>query len=178
MLSGASIHWAVAGGWALDLWRGRQTRPHGDLEITIQRRMFPALRRHLSQMDFFLAGSGSVKALPQSQAPPLSFHQVWLLDVHTRYWRLDAMLEQDDEAFWRFRRFTEITMPRSEAVMENAEDIPFLNPACVLLFKAKHLRPKDELDFAYTWPTLSAGQKQWLRDALNKAHPDHPWTKI
>ena len=36
-LEGVSAPWAVAGGWALDLWHGMQTREHEDLEIAVRR---------------------------------------------------------------------------------------------------------------------------------------------
>jgi hypothetical protein len=34
-LARVSVPWYVAGGWALDLFRGEQTREHGDLEIAV-----------------------------------------------------------------------------------------------------------------------------------------------
>jgi hypothetical protein len=43
-LAGVSANWCVAGGWALDLWLGRGTRNHHDLEIAIPRPDFAAVR--------------------------------------------------------------------------------------------------------------------------------------
>ncbi|GAA3436890.1 nucleotidyltransferase domain-containing protein [Kutzneria kofuensis] len=34
-LAGIATPWCVAAGWALDLFRGRQTRAHGDIEIAV-----------------------------------------------------------------------------------------------------------------------------------------------
>lgn len=31
------VWWAVAGGWAIDLWLGEQTREHHDLEVVVAR---------------------------------------------------------------------------------------------------------------------------------------------
>ncbi|BBH69873.1 hypothetical protein ACTI_65580 [Actinoplanes sp. OR16] len=45
-LTGTTTPWCVAAGWALDLFRGRQTRPHGDIEIAIP--ADGAARPHLS----------------------------------------------------------------------------------------------------------------------------------
>jgi hypothetical protein len=36
--------WCVVGGWSIDLWLGRETRTHGDLEIAIARSDFPRVR--------------------------------------------------------------------------------------------------------------------------------------
>ena len=34
-LIGCGAHWCVVGGWAVDLFLGKQTRAHDDLEIAI-----------------------------------------------------------------------------------------------------------------------------------------------
>jgi hypothetical protein len=33
LMSGCDRTWFIAGGWAIDLFIGKQTRPHQDLEI-------------------------------------------------------------------------------------------------------------------------------------------------
>ncbi|MEW2495139.1 hypothetical protein AB0942_16640 [Streptomyces nodosus] len=43
-LAGIGTPWYVAVGWALDLFRGRQTRAHGDIEIAIPAASFPNVR--------------------------------------------------------------------------------------------------------------------------------------
>jgi hypothetical protein len=48
-------------------------------------------------------------------------------------------------------------------------------PEIVLLFKAKHSRPKDEADFVGALPLLSSERRAWLRSTLAGVHPDHPW---
>lgn len=36
-MSGVGAWWAVAGGWAIDLWLGMHTREHHDVEVVIRR---------------------------------------------------------------------------------------------------------------------------------------------
>jgi uncharacterized protein CbrC (UPF0167 family) len=43
-LAGISTPWCVAAGWALDLFRGIQTREHGDIEIAIPAATFAEVR--------------------------------------------------------------------------------------------------------------------------------------
>ena len=50
-----------------------------------------------------------------------------------------------------------------------------MQPEVVLLFKAKVVRPKDELDFAAVLPHLDSNRRSWLRDALTLVHPGHAW---
>jgi hypothetical protein len=55
------------------------------------------------------------------------------------------------------------------------EGIPYLAPEIVLLFKARHDRPKDQGDFTGVLPLLNPGRRAWLAAALARVHPGHPW---
>jgi hypothetical protein len=50
LLAGVTAPWCVAGGWAIDLFLGRQTREHGDLEIAVPASAFPVIRDALATM--------------------------------------------------------------------------------------------------------------------------------
>jgi hypothetical protein len=178
-LAGISAPWCVAGGWALDLWRGRQTRLHDDLEIAILRPQFDVFRRRFRELqmdlDFFAVGSGEVSALPASSEPPAGKHQVWLLERPTRVWRLDMFLEPGDADTWVCRRDEAIRRRRPEIMGTTADGVPYLKPEGVLLYKAKAARPKDEADFAASAPFLDEAARRWLKSALQLAHPGHRW---
>lgn len=47
LLQGAPFPWWISGGWALDLFLGRQTRPHFDIDIAMPRSC-QALNKSLS----------------------------------------------------------------------------------------------------------------------------------
>jgi hypothetical protein len=51
----------------------------------------------------------------------------------------------------------------------------FLRPEIVRLFKAKHIREKDEADFLRAVSCLGARRRARLVDALRIAHPGHEW---
>jgi hypothetical protein len=54
--------------------------------------------------------------------------------------------------------------------------VPYLVPEIVLLFKAKHDRPKDHADFAGIVPLLDPTQRAWLAAAaLARVDPGHCW---
>ena len=53
--------------------------------------------------------------------------------------------------------------------------IPYLAPELVLLFKAKHARPKDQSDFDQTIPHMTPAQRTALARLLARAHPGHRW---
>jgi Aminoglycoside-2''-adenylyltransferase len=175
LLDPVEAPWHFAGGWAVDLWLGFQTRSHEDIEIAILRDDFNAFRRALDGVHFFCAGSGQLQYLPTVALPPESIHQVWCLEAQTRRWKLDIMLEPGTAEEWIFRRDSSIRRRRTDVIGRTDEGMPYLKPAGVLLFKTKHLRGKDELDFENALGKLEAEERDWLRTALNHAHPGHEW---
>jgi hypothetical protein len=173
-LANVGIDWCVVGGWAIDLWLGRETRPHEDLEIAILRADFAAIRTHLRGFALHSVGDGEVRRLEPEEVPPADKHQNWVLDPVANAWRMDIMMESGDADTWVFRRDESIRAPRSRMI-GTRDDVRFLKPEGALLYKAKAAREKDELDFAACLPVLDDAARAWLADALTRAHPNHPW---
>lgn len=173
-LAGCGANWCVVGGWAIDLYLGRQTRKHDDLEIAIPRADFARVRNALRGYHLHAVGDGEVFALADDELPPRDKHQTWVLDPTAQQWRIDVMLEPGDAHTWVCRRDESIQAPRAGMVGVR-DGVPYLKPQAALLFKAKYARPKDEADFSVSAPTLDAPARIWLRAALQRAHPQHPW---
>jgi hypothetical protein len=173
-LAGTRAHWYVIGGFAIDLFLGRETREHEDAEIAVPRAEFPLVREALADCAFHTVG-GEVRRLAPGEAPPPERHQNWALDPVANEWRVDVMLEPGDADTWVFRRVPSLRAPRAAMIATTAEGIPFLRPQGVLLYKAKQTRPKDEVDFAAVLPALDATARAWLREALSRVHPGHAW---
>ena len=170
-LAGVTAPWCVAGGWALDLWLGEQTRPHGDLEIAIQREDLPQIRAALG-LPLHVAGDGEVRRLADDQAPPHHRHQNWVREGEA--WRMDIMLEPGDAETWVYRRDPNLTAPRAWMVGV-AGQVPYLKPQGVLLYKSKSPRPKDEADLARALPCLDHEARAWLNEAIARFEPASPW---
>lgn len=173
-LAGIGTPWFVAAGWALDLFRGRQTRAHGDVEIGIPAANFPEVRSRFPGYVFDAAGSGRIweDAAPQVLA---AVHQTWLRDPDTGNYLLDVFREPHDGDTWICRRDERIRLPYRDIIHHTQDGIPYLAPELVLLFKAKHVRPKDQTDFDATVPHLTAAQRESLAGLLTRVHPGHPW---
>ena len=173
-LAGCGAHWCVVGGWAIDLFLGRQTRKHDDLEIAIPRDDFARVRAALHGYQLHAVGSGEVHALADNEMPPQDKHQTWVLDPTTQQWRIDVMLEPGDAHTWVYRRDESIRMPRAD-IAGARDGVPYLTPPAALLVKAKSPRAKDEVDFSICAPALDDNARNWLRAALQRMHPQHPW---
>ena len=186
-LAGIDRPWCMVGGWALDLWHGRETREHHDLEFTLLREDFDRFREVLSgdgaetsplipqRFAFYTAIDGVLTLLPDDQPLPSAAAQVWCWDIAAEHWRVDMMIEPGTPDTWICKRDLAITRPPQEIVGRSDEGVPYLGPSAILLLKAKHQRPKDEADFEMALPKLESSEKDWLRDCLRRLHPGHAW---
>lgn len=167
LLQGLKCPWWFAGGWAVDMFLGRQTRPHKDIEIAIARND----QQHLLPLPD-LAG---VEFVEDHERKPWRGQKLEL-PVHELYARfyggaeVEVLLNEFDGPDWVYRRNQNIRLPR--AVFEGQR---FLPPEIVLLYKSKMPRPQDEQDFHAVRGLLSAEQKNWLSDSISRDYPAHPW---
>lgn len=166
------LPWAVAAGWAIELYAGGEPRVHEDLELAIARSSFPAVRAALPELEWFGVGDGHV--LPVDDASD-ELHQTWGLDRRDRLWRLDVFREPWDGETWVCRRDPSLRRPVADVIEHTADGIPYLAPEIVLLFKAKHVREKDQADLERALPLLEPERRRWLSDALRLVHPGHAW---
>ena len=167
------VRWYVTAGWALDLFHGRQTRPHDDLEIAVPEHAFPAIRDALAEFELFAIGDEY--AHPLDDRMLAEHHQSWVREPATGVWRLDVMREPWDGDTWVCRRDARIRLPATRVIARTADGIPYAQPEIALLFKAKAPREKDEADFERVLPLLGLRQRQWLGTALGLIHPQHHW---
>jgi hypothetical protein len=173
-LAGVSTPWCVAAGWALDLFRGEQSRPHGDLEIAVPAARFPEIRDRFPEYVWDAVGSGRVWAA--AEEPVLAAtHQTWRRDPASGRYLLDTVREPHEGGTWICRRDEGLRLPYDAIIERTPDGIPYLVPELVLLFKAKANRPKDQADFAAVLPLLSRARREALGGWLEHVHPGHPW---
>ena len=173
-MRGVGVWWAVAGGWALDLWLGEQTREHHDVEVVVQRQDQLALHAGLSN-EWEL----------QCLDPPGSGWRRWSgerielpafqLQARSPAGEFDIFLETTRGDSWCFRRDERIERPMSEFTTITDAGIPIVRPEVQLLYMAKSNEPKHAHDFAVTRPTLDDQSASWLVRSLALAHPGHAW---
>lgn len=164
--------WAVAAGWALELFVGEGWRGHHDLEIAVPRTRFDEVREALAGLELWVP-AGEERLQPLAEGSPS--HQTWVLERAVPAWRLDVFREPSDGDTWVCRRDASIRMPHARLVERAAEGIPYVRPEVVLLFKAKRRATKDEEDFAVVAPRLDRERREWLQAALERVHPRHDW---
>jgi aminoglycoside-2''-adenylyltransferase len=174
-LEGLDVPWYVAAGWALDLFRGRQTRRHGDLEIGIPAADFPSIRDRFG--GYVFDGVGQNCLWPDASPEVLAAtHQTWLRDPAGGDYLVDVFREpHEGRQTWICRHNETIRLPYEEIICHTADGIPYLTPELVLLFKAKRPRPKDQADFEGVLPELSPAQRARLAELIGRVYPEHRW---
>jgi hypothetical protein len=80
--------WFVGGGWAIDLFLGRQTRNHQDIDIVIFREDQFELRRHLANWKWKKVVSGTLVGWEPNEW----FEHCLFGNVHSRLNRLRMLL--------------------------------------------------------------------------------------
>jgi hypothetical protein len=175
LFSSVHVPWWVAGGLALDLFIGRTTRRHRDLDVGVLRRDLAEVLRALSSWEVFAAKDGVLTPLRTEQIPPPGINALWCRPSPTAPWTLELMLDDSREDIWLFRRAPEIGRPLSEVVRVTPVGIPYLAPEIQLLYKAKRPRERDVVDFNRTLPRMDVDSREWLLKALLVVHPQHEW---
>jgi len=190
-MDGFGHPWFILGGWAIDLFIGRVTRAHSDREIGIFRHHQQEFRRHIGDKALFKAITGPDGGMwvewKEQEYIELPLHQILIrpkgAEVPVGDWQampeeFEIFLNEADGGLWRFRRNPAITRPASEIIMQSESGLPILTPEIQLLYKAKHHRAKDELDFTAMLPLLNDVQRTWLKSALEKTHPGDRWVGL
>ena len=139
---------------------------------------FGEIAEALADFELFVV-TGPNELTPLADASLAGTHQTWVREPDTRLWRLDVMREPSAGNTWICRRDPAITLPYARLIERTEDGIPYGRPEVTLLFKAK--RPDEEknaADLADTLPRLDPDRRRWLRDAIARVHPGHPWLEV
>ena len=169
------VDWWIAGGLAIDLFLGWQSRSHDDIDIEMFRKDRDALFDVFSGWELFTVSSGALTRWNRGESIEPPVFGVWARPSETAPWAAEVMLADGDWDRWRFRRNSSISMERSGLTRTSPAGVRYCTPEVQLLYKAKQARPKDDVDFTRCLHLMTGEQKRWLRTSLAVMEPDHPW---
>ena len=160
--------WFIAGDWAIDLFLGRETRDHGDIEIGIY-------RKNQMQLCRFFAKSKKSFVDNRNYTGKRERHE-WTKEylrppIHELYidlggLELEVQLNERDDHNWIYRRDPGIILEEGRAILFNELDIPYLCPQIVCLCKTRRMGDMDRADIALALGRMDEGQKKWLFESL------------
>jgi hypothetical protein len=169
------VRWWFAGGWAIDLHAGAQSRAHGDLDVGILRRDAREVLAAFSSWEVFEANAGRLTRLHAGALPRSSVNSLWCRPAGADQWLLEFLLDDAIGAKWVFRRQPEIRRQLSTIVRHGAQALPYLAPEIQLLYKSRDARARDQADFRLVAPLLDEQARAWLHDALARTDAGHCW---
>jgi hypothetical protein len=176
LMAGFDRPWWIVGGWAIEAFTGAP-REHEDVDLSILACDIPAFRAHLgTDWTPWSNHGGTFRPLNDQFPEVLSVEsQIWIRRSARDPWVVDLPITPDRDGLWTSKRDPEHVAPLEDVTWVAADAIRYLRPEVVLLYKAVLHRPKDDRDLAVTWPLLEPSRQAWLREALGRLYPDHPW---
>jgi len=154
--------WAVAGGWAIELFVGRHVRHHHDLEVAIARADAAQLHDQLLGWELFFPSPARFTPWPRGDTFPDDENQLWGRPSADAMWTLEILVEDIRAGVIHYRRDPSVTLSLDEAILRTGDGIPYIAPHFQLLYKRKAMRLRDDEDFAAALPLLTEAQRAWL----------------
>ena len=178
LLSPLPVTWGFCGGWAIDLFLNRITRPHKDVDVAILRADQCTVFNFLHQRGWALekAVDGSLIPLKEHELLVLPIHTVWCRNIRFQPDFLELLLNEHEGNHFLFRRNRSIRYPLNQAFLISPSGFPILAPEIALLYKSNNLQDaENRSDFQFVLPALNTERKQWLAQALHILSPTHEW---
>ena len=169
--------WAIAGGWAIDLFLDRETRRHDDIDIIIKRDDQFLLQKALKDWELWVADPpGTLRPWKKGEYIGQGLQDIWCRRSTNDPWQIQVMLYDVQDGQWVFKRNANIRCELGATIVNSRAGIRILAPEIQLLYKSKLLRDKDQADFEAALPALNESQKKWLREALITVYQgQHEW---
>lgn len=170
--------WAFCGGWAIDLFLGRRTRTHKDVDIAVFRADQLELQRYLTKHGWTLdiAHDGRLTPWVAGEYIELPRHGIWCKHPRHEPDFLEVLLNETDGTRFLFRKDQSISLDLNRALLRSATGLPMLAPEMALLYKSGNAAlDENAADFRSVLPWLDAERRAWLRDGLQHLAPGHPW---
>src|SRR5258707_11324394 len=148
--------WFVAGGWAIDLFLGRETRNHQDIHIAIFREDQLELRRHLANWKWEKAVNGTLVCWESNEWLELPIHEVC---ARSGEHQLQFLCHERRKDLWLYQEDQSITRPIAH--FRHQSGLPIFPPEITLLYKSQSPSERDLTDLRQVWPRLNSEARGW-----------------
>ena len=148
--------WWIAGGIALDLFLGKKTREHLDIDVLILRKHQLILQEYLRDWFLYKTNQPGLKPWEKDEYLKIGVNSIWCKKKRNGPWKMEIMLMDSEDDQWFYRREPKIwgMIERMGTMTENG--LPYLLPEIQLLYKSvKNRRSKDNDDFFNVFPKLN-----------------------
>jgi len=177
LLSELKVPWCIAGGWAIDLFVGHETRPHDDTDVLIRRDDQLEVQRYLWNWDLHKTQQPGLKPWPMGEFLNRPVDDIWCRRTPESPWSFELMLLDTEADDWVFKRDPSIRGPLHRLIRRTPSGVAYLAPEIQLLYKARpEILHKDQADFDAALPLMTQAACKWLLQCLEKRFTEgHDW---
>lgn len=205
LLQNQGFEYAFCGGWAIDLFLGKETRKHGDIDILAYWTERDTIIQYMQSLGFQvyeMLGGGKAHHVTDiqdqlkckrnifcftqdcelvclSEANKQGIHSVDFKHIGQKKLNFIEFLFNDkDDANLFYARNHDVRLALSDAFLVR-DGLPYLAPEMCLLYKSTDIdREGYQSDFDNAILHMDQRQKHWLEDALEMLYPEgHKWRK-
>ena len=196
------MDYAICGGSAIDLFVGRKTRAHKDLDVAVYWENRDEIVRYMLDSEWELYEPTRSRYLHKIVAPETQKREksnIWCVKKDNASYRfterenylfdalfdgteqtelnfIEFLFNKRDEKFFYYARNERIKRALPAAILKTS-DICYLAPEIVLLYKSTAAgKAEYQMDFDNAYPHMHEEQISWLMNALMTMNPDgHRW---
>lgn len=203
-LSDMKVAWHLCGGFAIDVFLGKETREHKDLDITVSFTDIRQCVNYLCKKGWrIVAPIGGGRFLPIGEAlesDKYYFDNIWCYRDNADFIKvkdngpflniemeernqseldfIEVLFNKVDESNFYYLKNPKITLDVDKSVL-NIGGVSILSPELILLYKTRN--PENsayQQDFKLTIAKLQNDEKNWLIESMRLEYPQgHPWMK-
>ena len=203
LLQAQGFEYAFCGGWAIDLFLGKESRKHHDIDILVYWPDRDKIILHMQSLGFEvyeMLGGGQAHHITNIHIQSKSkrnifcckddcdfvqftktdksdiFNIDFTATVQTKLDYVEFLFNDKTSTDFLYARNHEIKRSLNRAILFACR-IPYLAPEICLLYKSTDIeREGYQHDYDKAICRMSADQKQWLNSALAIQYPQgHPW---
>ena len=93
---GSFRNWTLCGGYSVDQWAGRNTRPHGDIDVGVFRSELRECLGAIGRGRVYLCSPTGTHTAWEGGDVHESIHDIWITNATGKYWTLQIMVFDDD----------------------------------------------------------------------------------
>ncbi len=166
LFNAADFTWGIAGGWAIDLYIGRQTRRHEDLDIMILSCEQQELFDYLKGFTVYVAKDGKLSIWSGQKIDDR--YSLWVSERESTPFIFEILLMDTVEEKWIYKRNRMISGDLNRLFIDSKYDVKIVAPEIQLLYKlgASFVRDKDIQDLKTIYKFLNINQLEWLKSSL------------
>lgn len=168
MMNKFGYPWFIMGDWAIELFLGKETRIHDDIEIGIYREQQMQLLRYLEKYKKFYIDNRSRIGKYEKKEWKKEYLRLPIRELCIEYEgsEIKILLNEKDDVDWIYGRNNKIKHERSNVIRYTDDRIPYLCPEIVLLYKTMEMRDKDKDYISNVFEKMNESEKKWLIDSI------------